>query len=456
MTTLVFALVIALSLVLAWASRRGHAHPSLREYFTASRQFGAVLVFFLSVGETYSIGGLLGFPGGVYARGLPFAVWFVGYLVLSVPVGYLVNPLIWRAAKRLDALTLADLYGGHTRSRGLEILVALCAIGFLIPWGAMQFAGLNVALSGLGLHLPRAGLMGGAGVLAFAYLALSGVRAPAYVSVLKDALLIGAIALVAGAVLMAGFPPGSLARAWPAIPPDGPLLTLHQERYAITTTIFQALGLYMSPLTMAYIFTARSARAIRRAQIPMPLYMAMFPALTLVALAARASAVPVGSPNDAFIASARTLLSPGLLGLVAGAAALAGLVVLAGTCLAIGPLISRNLLPHLPETKQKAYAQGAMVGYLVLSMAAALALPGLIVTLNNLTYLGITQFLPGAIVIGLARPVSPVRLALGLIVGDAVGVSLFLGGFDCAGINAGLIGLVLNAAIVATGLRRTA
>ena len=39
----------------------------------------------------------------------------------------------------------------------------------------------------------------------------------------------------------------------------------------------------MVPQTCAYIFTARSASAIRRAQITMPLYMLMFPFLTLVA-----------------------------------------------------------------------------------------------------------------------------------------------------------------------------
>jgi len=447
MITTVFALTIVTSLILAAWSRAGHAHADLRDYLTASRQFGAVLVFFLSAGEAYSIGGLLGFPGGVYATGLPFASWFTAYILLSAPVGYFLNPLIWRAAKRTDALTLPDLFLGHTRHRGLEITVALTAILFLVPWGAMQFAGLGVALSGLGLTLSRPALMLGAGCLAFLYLALSGVRAPAYVSILKDTLMIGTIALVAIAALHHGIP----QNAWPNIPETAPLMTPTQERYAITTAFYQAVGLYMSPLSMAFIFTARSAKAIRRAQIPMPLYMAMFPGLAIVALAAKAATIPLTTPNDAFIATARALLPPSLVGVVAGGAALAALVVLAGTCLIIGPVISRNLLPHLDEPRQKRGAQIAMIAYLALSMAAALALPNLIVTMNKLTYLGTTQFLPALLVIIANRPLNPKAAIAGLLTGDITAVTLFLAGTNLHGINPGLIGLALNAAIVYIG-----
>jgi Na+/proline symporter len=70
-----FVLIMALSLGIAlWARRgrkrgQGQGHDDARAFFVAGGQFGALLFFFLSVGETYSIATMLGFPGGVYAGG---------------------------------------------------------------------------------------------------------------------------------------------------------------------------------------------------------------------------------------------------------------------------------------------------------------------------------------------------------------------------------------------------
>ncbi|GBQ64069.1 Na+/solute symporter [Ameyamaea chiangmaiensis NBRC 103196] len=445
MAVVVFASLLGVSLGLVLLGRRGHAHASLRDYFVASRQFGSVLLFFLSVGESYSIGGLLGFPGGIYAHGVSFAVWFVGYMLMGMPIGYFLNPQVWRAARRYDALTLPDLFVGRFRHRPLELVVTLSAIVFLVPWGAMQFVGLGVALGGLGIGLSGWPLMAATGVLAFVYVALAGVRAPAYVSILKDILMIVAIVLVAVAVLHR-VAPHDLAPGM-AVVSGASTLTPEQERFAMSTIVFQGLGLFMSPLNMAFLFTARSARAIRRAQVGMPLYLFMFPALALVAMWARVDGPPLASPNDAFIGTARMLLPEPLIGVVAAGAALSGLVVLVGLCLTIGPLVSRNLLTGLSEAGQKRGAQCVTVGYLVFSVSAAILTTSLITRLNNLTYIGVTQFLPGVLAILFARRANPGAIALGILAGDALGCGLFLTATSVWDINVGLIGLVLNAAI---------
>ena len=61
--TAVFLGFIALSLLLAAFSKRGHAHQKAEDFFVASGQFRTVLFFFLAVGETYSIATILGYPG---------------------------------------------------------------------------------------------------------------------------------------------------------------------------------------------------------------------------------------------------------------------------------------------------------------------------------------------------------------------------------------------------------
>src|SRR5258708_29931348 len=88
MTTAVFLGFIALSLYLAIRSRTGKGAQSVHDFFVASRQFGAFLVFFLAAGEIYSIGTMVGFPGGIYAKGPTYGVWFLGYILLAYPLGY--------------------------------------------------------------------------------------------------------------------------------------------------------------------------------------------------------------------------------------------------------------------------------------------------------------------------------------------------------------------------------
>ena len=169
-----FLVLIALSLALALFSRRGHRHQRAEDFFVASGQFGSTLFFFLAVGETYSVLTILGFPGGVYAHGTGFIAWFLGYILLAFPVGYFLNPWIWRAGRRYGAVTLPDLFRRHFDSRTLELVVTLSSILFLVPYGTMQFIGLDTVLHGLGWPLPPLLLTGLAGCLAFAYIATSG------------------------------------------------------------------------------------------------------------------------------------------------------------------------------------------------------------------------------------------------------------------------------------------
>ncbi|NHN84191.1 sodium:solute symporter [Acetobacter musti] len=443
MTRFVFIAILAASLLTAWWSRGGRRHDEIHDYFVASRQFGGLLLFFLAAGETYSLGVLTAFPGGVYLHGTSFCIWFTAYVVLAFPVGYFLAPMIWNAARRYDPVTVSDLFCRHFRSRTLEILVSLVAIVFMIPWGVMQFMGLTMVLQGLGFTLPSWVLMTVAAILAYSYTAISGIRAPAYVSVIKDTLLLAAIVVVGLAIFRLPHGYQTMLQGL-----DDPVFTGRDIRVMITNTLFQASGLFLFPAAIASFFTARNPQAIRRAMIAMPLYMTMFVFLMLTAFYARGAFGSGLSPNHIFIDTARHLLSPWLIGVVAGGAALSGLVVLASTCLVIGPLLTHNLLKGLSERHQKRGAQFISVIYLIASMLGATWAASIAATMNNLSYFGLTQLLPGVLIIGLDLSVPASGVIAGLITGVTIPTVLFLGGIDTNGINPGLIGLAFNAAIV--------
>lgn len=446
--TVAFLGVILLSLLLAWLSRRGHRRQKAEDFFVASGQFNAILFFFLAVGETYSIGSILGYPGGVYAGGTGAATWFLGYILLAFVVGYFLNPLIWRAGRIYGAVTLPDLFRRHFDSRALELVVAAAGLVFLVPLGMQQFIGLQSIMKELGWAISPLALTAAAGVLAFLYIVISGIRASAYVAILKDILLILAI-LLTGLVALEHWSVGAVHAAAPlklAAP------ALQTDVFSITTILLQCVGFCLVPQTCAYVFTARSAKAIRRAQITMPLYMVMFPFLTLIAYYALRHPVRLSSSNEVFPAVAHALLPAPIVGLVLAGAALSGLVILTGICLAIGPLVSRNLVGGLSNDQQRQWSKLVMALYLVLSIAGAATSSQLLITINNFFYFGITQSLPGMLGILFIRRMRASAIICGIIAGDVLAITLYEFAVPTYGVNAGFVGLVVNAVIVFAGL----
>ena len=446
--TAAFLGIILLSLVLAAFSRRGHLVQKAEDFFVASGQFNTVLFFFLAVGETYSIGSILGYPGGVYAGGTGAATWFLGYILLAFVVGYFLNPLIWRAGRIHGAVTLPDLFRRHFDSRALELVVAGAGLLFLVPLGMQQFLGLQIILKELGWGISPLILTFAAGILAFIYIAISGIRASAYVAILKDVLLIFAI-LLTGLVALQHWPDGVTTTAT-SLKLAAP--TLQTDVFSVTTILLQCVGFCLVPQTCAYVFTARSAKAVRRAQITMPLYMVMFPFLTLVAYFALRHPMTLASSNDVFPAVAHALLPAPMVGLVLAGAALSGLVVLTGICLAIGSLVARNLVPGLSNGQQRQWSKLVMALYLLLSIAGAATSSQLLITINNFFYFGITQSLPGMLGILFFRRMRASAIMAGVVAGDVVAIALYELAVPLYGVNAGFAGLAVNAGIVFTAL----
>jgi SSS family solute:Na+ symporter len=370
----------------------------------------------------------------------------MGYVLLSYPVGYFLGPKIWNAGKQFNAITLPDLFRGHFESRAVEVIAAVCAILFILPWGQLQFTGLIFALKGMGWNLTPGLLIGIAACFAFTYVAIAGVRASAFIAILKDVLMVVAILIVGVAVAFeAGVEPVFTA----ATAKVSNAMSSSQLTFAMSTMLFQSLGFYMFPFNVQSLFTAKSANTIRRTQIVMPLYMLMFPFLVFASYFAIDRGMHLDSPNEAFFAAASTLLPNWLVGVVAAGAALSALVVLAGICLVIGPIITRNLIPDLAESKQKTGAKVVIVAYLVASIVLTLSTSNLMVTIANTAYFGVTQFFPGVLIVVFRLRVRGAAVAAGLVTGQILAVALYLANATLAGFNVGFISLLANCAVVA-------
>lgn len=438
----IFAAVMLLSVGLAVWAGRASKHSGISDFLVGGRTFPAWLIYFLAVGEVYSIGTMIGFPSGIYAEGASYGIWFLGYILLAYVVGYFLAPLVWRAAHRYDAMTVPDVFGRHFASRKLELVTCATLLLALIPWGQYQFIGLQVVLGGLGIPLSPLQSVLIAGVIAFLYIAVSGIRSPAFVSILKDTfMLVGVVAVGIAAVWAAGGVGEVTGPA--ALPQESATMSGEALTFAMTTIVFQGVVFYLG-FGAAYIFPARSERAVKSSTVWMPLYMLMYPFLVFAAYYAVRQHPNIAEPNQIFMVTARGLLPDWLLGIVAAAAGLSGVLVLAATALVIGGMVTRNLVPNVRPAAQRRWTTTMVAAFLVLGAVLTLYAATLMLTVLNLTYMLLAQVVPGWFAVLYSRRTSAGAVGAGMIIGIVVAVALYALDPDLGGINTGLISLAVN------------
>ena len=445
MVSAIFFAVIALSVVIALAARIGLKNISIGDYLVGGRSFPAWLLYFLAVGEVYSIGTMIGLPSGIYAGGASYGVWFVGYILLAYPLGYFVAPLVWRAGVRYDAMTIPDVFGRHFRSRTLEVVSAIALLLALIPWGQYQFIGMQVVLGGLGLNITPVQSVAIAGVIAFVYLLVSGIRSPAFVSILKDTLMLLGVLVVGFFALNKA---GGLAETFGPVSVPESMTTLSGSPlvFAISTIIFQGVTFYLG-FSAAFLFTAKSERAIKSSTVWMPMYMLMYPFLFIASFYAVSKYPNVDDPNTIFMTATTDLLPSWLVGVVAAGAGLSGILVLAVTALAIGGVVTRNLVPNVQPGSQKRISNLVVATFLVLAALLTLSGSTLMLTILNLTYYLLGQLIPGWIALMFFRRVQAWAVSIGIISGMAASLALYLTSPDLGGVNAGLLAVGVNLAL---------
>lgn len=459
MAAFVVAVILGFSLWIAVLSRRGAATENMSDVMVASRSFGAILLFIVAVGETYSVGTMIGVPGSVYKFGSSYAIWFMGYMCLGFSVGYFINPMIWRLGRLSNAVTIAEAFRWRWGSRGLEALIAILCIIFLLPWIQIQFAGLGIIIKYLGFDISYAVGVLVATVIAYLYIAIAGIRAPAWVSILKDFLML--FAMVIGGIVVAMKYPGGVGGIFDAaiaehldkVVVDTEPITKNVT-FMISTMVFQAMGLCMFPLTFQFIFTGKSEDTVRRNQIFMPLYMYMYPFLILTAYFVLVTVSNLANPDEAFMVLISQNLPPWLVGVVAAGGLLTCILVAALCALTVGGLLTQNVIGFfkrdLSSKASVTITRFTTAAALLISAGLAIYLPALMLGINNFAYFGFTQLFVTTIAAAFWGRSTKEGVFAGLVVGLIV-VFTLVGGdinlFDL-NINKGLIALICNAIVM--------
>ncbi|WP_182356928.1 sodium:solute symporter family protein [Komagataeibacter europaeus] len=446
-----FCLVILTALLIALCARLSIKTYDVKNFFVASGHFGRFLIFFLMIGETYSIGSVLGFPAGVYSKGEMFPLWFLGYILLSSCIGYFINPEILKIRDEYSCVTLADIFRKHFGSYVLEIIVVINSIMFLVPFGESQLIGILVVTKYMKFHIPTMLVAIISGLMTLLWVVFSGIRAPAYISIFKDILMVVSIVMGGVAALNLMDVPQPYLEHLVSSVVQPSYLSGSQDLFIVSTILLQGVGFCVAPQAVAFVFTARSEDTLRKNQIIMPFYMLMFPFLYLMSMYALRTHMALSSPNDVFMAVVSNTLSPGAQGLVAGGCVLSALVILSGICLTIGPLVSRNVLHASSGEWQSRGAKIVMAVYLMLSIVSLSFLSKYIIVLNNIYYFGISQTFPAIMLVIFRKKMPASLVGTGLVGGVLFSLLLYFSNIDTLGINPGFIGMIFNVSVLYFG-----
>ena len=195
--TIIFGIILLGAVIGVYAGLR--RKMDLEQWTVAGRGFGLVFVWLLAAGEIYTTFAFLGASGWAYSRGGP-TLYIVAYITLAYVVGFFILPEIWEVGRKFSLHTESDFFQQRYGSKYLASLVAIVGVTFIVPYLQLQLTGLGIIVevaSFQAISRPLAMVM--AFVIVAGFVFASGIRAVAWVSVLKDALmLIAAISIGIG------------------------------------------------------------------------------------------------------------------------------------------------------------------------------------------------------------------------------------------------------------------
>jgi solute:Na+ symporter, SSS family len=442
--TAVFVFFFGLVSVLGFVAARWKAADldHIQEWGLGGRRFGRWITWFLLGGDLYTAYTVIAIPAVVFAIGA-YGFFAVPYTILIYPFLYLTFPRLWAVCNRHGYITAADFVHGRYGHRGLALAVAATGILATMPYIALQLVGLEKVISALGFS--GQGIMAHAPItLAFVILALftykSGLRAPAMIAFVKDAMIymfiIAAIIVIPyqlggfGAIFEAA---GKVFDAKVAANPNlaaGVTLKPSQVGPYITLAIGSAMALFMYPHAVTGSLAASSGSAIRFNAITLPAYSLVLGLIALLGLMAIAAGIKVNSPQDAVPQLVLWAFPSWFVGFCFAAIALGALVPAAVMSIGAANTFTRNIWKPFvnPEMTPKEESVLAKLASLVVKVGALLVIffmpTQFALDLQLLGGVWMVQIFP-AMILGLfTRWFSGWALLIGWAVGMIVGTSL--------------------------------
>jgi SSS family solute:Na+ symporter len=448
--TAVFIFFFAAVTILGFAASRWKAADlnSIDEWGLGGRRFGRWITWFLLGGDLYTAYTVIAIPSLVYTIGA-YGFFAVPYTIVIYPFLYLTMPRLWAVTHKHGYMTASDFVFGRYGNRGLELAVAVTGVVATMPYIALQLVGLEKVISALGFSGQGIWAHGPL-TIAFVILALytykSGLRAPAMIAFVKDAMIyifvIAAVIVIPyelggfGAIFSAAQKAydARIAAAAAATPPVklAAGLTLQPSQIVpyITLALGSGMALFMYPHALTGTLSSSGAKAIRFNTMTLPAYSFVLGLIALLGMMALAAGVKVNSASDAVPQLVLWAFPDWFAGFSFAAIALGALVPAAVMSIGAANTFTRNVWkPFInPAVTPREEAVIAKLVSLIVKIGALLVIffmpTQFAVDLQLLGGVWMVQIFP-AIILGLyTRWFSGWALLIGWAVGMLVGTGL--------------------------------
>jgi SSS family solute:Na+ symporter len=418
----------------------------LHEWGLAGRRLGTVVTWFLLGGDLYTAYTFIAVPALMFGAGA-IGFFALPYTIVVYPLVFMILPRMWSVAHKHNFVTAADFVDGRYGNRWLALAIAVTGIVATMPYIALQLVGLQVVIGAMGVGMGG-GLAGDLPlIIAFVILAAftytSGLRAPAMIAIVKDALIyITVFAIVIAVPIQLG----GYGKIFAAVPMSKLLLatpgphTLGQYSAYATLAFGSAFALFLYPHSMTGVLSATGRNVIKRNAALLPAYSFVLGLLAVtgfMALAVGVDKLPeyakqfaVYKSNFAVPALILHTFPDWFAGVAFAAIGIGGLVPAAIMSIAASSLFTRNIyVPFFrPDYSGAQEARNAKLVSLVVKFGALvfiLALPlQYAIQLQLLGGIWISQIIPSVIVGLYTRWFNAWALLIGWATGIAVGTGM--------------------------------
>jgi solute:Na+ symporter, SSS family len=431
-----FVIVSVMGFVAArW--RRAETLDHLDEWGLGGRSFGSWITWFLIGGDLYTAYTFVAVPALVFGAGA-IGFFAVPYTIIVYPMVFLVLIRLWSVSHVHGFVTPADFVRARHGSSTLALLVAVTGIVATMPYIALQLVGIEAVLKAMGVsgHVPI--------IVAFAILAAytynSGLRAPALIAFVKDALiyLVIIVAVIVIPYKLGGWDVifGAAEKKFTdsANPGDGVILAGSSQLQYATLAFGSALALFLYPHSITGVLASRDRNVIKRNMAALPAYSFILGLLALLGyMAIAAKITPVTSDNGKVDSNTivpllfDNMFPSWFAGVAFAAIGIGALVPAAIMSIAAANLWTRNIYVEYinKDATPKQEAHSSKLASLVVKVGALLAILGLdpqfSIDLQLIGGIIILQTLP-AVALGLyTRWFHRWGLIAGWVAGMAVG-----------------------------------
>lgn len=366
---------IVFALYIAYLSRHDK-QGTMVGYFLGNRQMGGFVSALSYSATTYSAFMLIGLAGLTYSGGVG-ALGFELIYLCGISLVVIFGPRFWLVGKKFGYVTPSEMLGHRYDNKAVAVAAALCSLIFLIPYAAVQLAGVGYLMAGMSdgaISFTTGTVL--AAVLAIVFSLISGLKSVAWTDSLQ-AIVMLVTATVAAILVIHNL--GGLSTMFST------LQTEHSGALSVPGSGFFSFNMFLgltlpwfffclsNPQVSQRLFTPDSLRSLRHMLLGFMVFGLIYTLVSVIWGFAAVIKLPDLATGD--LATPK-LLSSGIIPPALGIVVMIGIIAAAvstidSIMLTLSSMFTRDV--YAVTNKNATDKQQLLVGKIILPVIAILA-----------------------------------------------------------------------------------